>query len=267
MSPPLPALPRLGRHNPRLVRLRRLGRGDEPALTVVDGAKLVVELAERGADLIELFVVPQRVPSVLAHPVVRALAEKGAVFEIDSDAASRIAPTRTSQGVLGVVRVPCPEIAPQGVAVFLDHVQDPGNVGAVVRSAAALGATGVYCSPASGDPFSPKAVRGSAGLSLLFPVTRHTPFAEAAERFRAAGGEIAAAVGSGGTPASAWRPHRPLLLALGNEGTGLDDAIVRGADTLVTIPMSEGVESLNVAVTAGILLAGLRGVVPSPILE
>jgi len=260
-------LPRLGRHNPRLARLRRLCRGDEPGLTVVDGPKLVAELLGRGVEVLELYVTPERTGELLADAAAARLAAAGAAFEVDAATAARLAPTRSSQGVLAVVAVPRREVAAAGVAAYLDRVQDPGNVGAVVRSAAAFGAGGVICSPGCGSPFSPKAVRASAGLSLLFPVQTAVPIGVAAGAFLAAGGEVAVAVGSGGREASGWRPRAPLLLVLGNEGAGPDEEVLRHATERLTLPLTAVVESLNVAVTAGILLAALRGVVPSPILD
>lgn len=262
-----PVVPKLGRHNPRLAGVRRLARGADPTFTVVDGAKLVLDLTERGVEPIEVFTTPEHTAMLLAHRSIRNLAHRGAVFEIEQDAAERIAPTRSSQGVLAVVGVPHSVVQPVGTVVFLDRVQDPGNVGAVVRCAAAFGATGVVCSPGCGNPFSPKSVRASAGLSLLFPVQTESPLSQTSESFRVAGGEVAATVGSGGVAASQWRPQLPLLLVLGNEGVGLEQDALRFANSHVSVAMADGVESLNVAVTAGILLAALRGVVPSPILE
>jgi RNA methyltransferase, TrmH family len=149
--------------------------------------------------------------------------------------------------------------------LYLDRLQDPGNLGGVIRSAAALGASGIACSPGCADPFSPRAIRASAAQSLLLPVATEVAFRPLAAAFRKRGGEVAATAGTGGKPIAAWRPRLPLLLALGNEGAGLAEEILDGSDTRLTIPLSRNVESLNVAVAAGIILAA-AGLVGSPIL-
>jgi tRNA G18 (ribose-2'-O)-methylase SpoU len=101
----------------------------------------------------------------------------------------------------------------------------------------------------------------------VLPVQPDAEFTPLAESFRQAGGEIVGAVPAGGTPVREWHPRRPALLVLGNEGQGLAGEIAGACGRLVTVPLTGTVESLNVAVTAGVLLATLSGVAGSPILE
>ena len=147
--------------------------------------------------------------------------------------------------------------AREGVALWLDTVQDPGNLGAIVRSAAALGARSVLLSPGSADPFHHAAVRGSAGAVFRLPVTGEVTAARVAERMSEVGGEVWAA-GPGGTPIDRWQPSRPLVLMLGAEGAGLSPEALAVATGEVTIPLDREIESLNVAVAAGILLEWLK---------
>lgn len=242
-------------------------RREEPSLTVVDGSKLVLELAEAGAQIEELFVTPEQRAAVARHPRLRALADSGACHVVTGDALDSVSPTQSSQGILAVVRVPTWTVEARGIVLYLDDVQDPGNVGALVRCAAALGASAVACSPGCADPFAPRAVRGAAGQSLLFPVAAGVEIGPLAAAFIAAGGSVATTVGQGGQRLADWRPRLPLLLAVGNEGHGIRPDVMAAGTECVSIPLDRGVESLNVAVSAGILLASLGGVAPAPILE
>jgi TrmH family RNA methyltransferase len=260
------APPLLGRHNPRVARLRRLIQREEPDLTVVDGLKLVDDLASQGVPIVELFTVEEHLERLRSHPVLGEVVEDGRACLLDPGTMARLAPTQTTQGVLAVVASPANAVTATGVALYLDRVQDPGNVGSVIRCAAAFGTSGVACSAGCADPFSPRAVRASAGQSLLLPVQVDAPFEPLAEAFRNAGGQVVGTVGSGGTPLSAWHPRSPILLVLGNEGQGLAEAVAAGCGQLVTIPLAAAVDSLNVAVTAGVILASLAGVAGSPIL-
>jgi TrmH family RNA methyltransferase len=249
------------------MRLRRLVRREEAAFTVVDGLKLVQDLAAVGLPIVELFTVAEHLDALRQDPALRRVLDGGRATLLDPATMAGVAPTRHAQGVLAVVAVPACTLKPEGIVVFLDRVQDPGNVGGIVRCAAAFGAAGVACSPGCGDPFSPRAVRGSAGHALLVPIRPDAAFGEMADAFRRAGGEVAGTAEAGGTPLREWRPHRPLLLAFGNEGQGLAADVAGACDRLLSIRLARGVESLNVAVTCGIVLASLSGVAGSPILE
>jgi TrmH family RNA methyltransferase len=187
-------------------------------------------------------------------------AAAGEAWQMEDGVFSSIAPTRSPQGVLAIVSEPQfpPWKAATGVGVWLDTVQDPGNLGAVVRCAAALDVAAVLLSPECADPYGPAAVRGSAAAGLRIPVERGVTAPEVVERVRSAGGEVWA-TGAAGIDLARWSPAAPTLLMLGAEGRGLEPTTVQLADGSVTIPLARGVESLNVAVAAGILLERLRG--------
>lgn len=257
----------LGKHNPRLTRLRRLVRREVPALTVVDGEKIVLDLAAAGVILHELYTTVSAAAVLRQSPVRDALPGPDSWHLLTPESLDSIAPTRQSQGILAVVSAPAWQLQPAGIVVHLDGIQDPGNLGALIRSAAALGAAGVTCSPDSADPFSPRAIRGAAGCSLRFPVVPNVDIEPLAESFRRAGGSVAAALGKGGQPLREWRPRRPLLLVLGNEGAGVRPPALSACSESITIPLLRGVESLNVAVAAGVVLAFLGGLAAPPILE
>jgi tRNA G18 (ribose-2'-O)-methylase SpoU len=133
-------------------------------------------------------------------------------------------------------------------------VQDPANVGAIVRSAEAFGAAGVVLTPDCAWPFSPRALRASAGSALRVPVAARVPSAEAVAWARARGATLAGAEAHGGEPPESAARIRPLVLVLGSEGHGISAPVAAALDRRLTLPLAGRVESLNAAVAAGLLL-------------
>lgn len=244
---------KLGKHGARLKDLRRRVKRRPEGQVVVDGRRLVADIVRWGVPVFELYIAEG------VEPDPEIVAAAGEVYAIDPEVLNELAPTKHPQGVLAVVADPRrpPWPAREGVALWLDTVQDPGNLGAIVRSAAALGARAVLLSPGCADPFHHAAVRGSAGAVFRLPVTRDVPVARVAERMSEASGEVWAA-GPSGIPLDRWTPSRPLVLLLGAEGAGLSPEAQAVASGEVTIPLEREIESLNVAVAAGILLERLR---------
>lgn len=244
---------KLGKHGARLKDLRRRVKRRPEGQVIVDGRRLVADVVRWGVPVFELYLAE----GVDPDPEIAAAA--GEVYSVDAEVLDELAPTKHPQGVLAVVADPRrpPWPAREGVAVWLDTVQDPGNLGAIVRSAAALGARAVLLSPGCADPFHHAAVRGSAGAVFRLSVGRDVPAARVAERMSEASGEVWAA-GPSGIPLDRWAPSRPLVLLLGAEGAGLSPEAQAVAMGEVTIPLEREIESLNVAVAAGILLERLR---------
>jgi TrmH family RNA methyltransferase len=247
---------RLGRHGRRLKELRKRVSERRDGEVVVDGRRLVSDLVRWGVPIHELYLV-SGISEDFEAVGWRQAAEE--VFELEASVLKDIAPTRSPQGVLAIAEEPqWPDWSAEGgVALWLDRIQDPGNVGAIIRSAAGLGAEAVLLSPGCADPFGTSAVRGSAGAVFRIPVARDVGLAGVMVNVRERGGEVWA-TDSLGKKFDGWTPLRPCLLLLGAEGVGLDPDIAELADGTVAIPMSRGVESLNVAVATGILLQHLR---------
>jgi TrmH family RNA methyltransferase len=221
---------------------------------VIDGWRILTDLVRWGHPIVELYLARSRVDH--ADELVGAVS--GEAFVVDDSVLGQLAPTRHPQGVLAVVAEPeWSAWQPAGVTVLLDGVQDPGNVGAVIRSAAALKASAVLLAPGCADPWAPAAVRGSSGAVFRVPVLRSVAVGEAIAATHAAGGQ-AWATGDGGTAIDAWCPVPPLLALFGGEGAGLDDRWRRSADGTVSIPLERGIDSLNLAVAAGIVLERAR---------
>jgi len=249
---------RPGKHSPRVRDLRRRIRHRRDGEVVVDGRRLVDDLVRWDIPIGELYLTEPLAGDPAAGRWIEAADQ---VFALDAEVLGGLAPTRNPQGVLAVVEEPRwpPWSAKAGVGVYLDGIQEPGNVGAIVRAAAGLGAAAVVLGPGSADPFGPVAVRGSAGAVFRIPVEWDIPLERAVFRIREQSGEIWA-TGIGGVSLDLWSPSPPTLLLLGTEGCGLSKAALDLADGVVTIPLERGIESLNVAVAAGIVLVRWRAV-------
>jgi RNA methyltransferase, TrmH family len=184
-----------------------------------------------------------------------------------------IADTEHPQGVAALVEPRKVQIAdllttPKGACspllVVLAGVQDPGNVGTILRTAAAFGATGAVTSATgqggTASPFSPKALRASAGAALHLPVLAGMSLSILLTQLKVSGIHALAScvhdeTKAGGEAVAPWEVHwcQPIALLVGNEGAGLPEEIVKGADARIHIPMTRGVESLNAAAAAAVL--------------
>ena len=145
--------------------------------------------------------------------------------------------------------------------VVLEDIVDHTNVGAIFRAVAGLGADAVLITPRCADPYYRRAVRVSMGTVLQIPWTRLAEWPAGAEQLHDAGFAIAAlALADDGVDLATYAQHPPdrIALLLGTEGDGLSPAGLAAADTVVTIPMSRGVDSLNVAAASAVALWALR---------
>jgi TrmH family RNA methyltransferase len=248
------------RRNAIVARFRALARaGHANGRVLIDGPHLLSEaLASRIALDIAAFVEPNDDDAL--DELARRAAETGAeTIAVTPAVLSAMSPVRHPAGVVAIGRcgpAGVPEILarrPQRLLI-VGAVQDPGNLGAIIRVAEACGASGVMPGDGSADPFGWKAVRGSMGSIFRLPVAARQPLAQAEQQARAAGLRVVAAVPRGGTPLADSNLAPPIAIMLGGEGAGLPDDIVSAADERLTIPMQPPVESLNVAVAAGLIL-------------
>ncbi len=145
--------------------------------------------------------------------------------------------------------------------MVLAEIQDPGNVGTILRSAEAFGATGAISTRGTADPWSPKALRASAGAALRLPLLRGMAIPVLLAQLRIARVKIYAtsAAPSAESAATTGFPDQidlrePAAIFIGNEGSGLSSDIIHAADAVLTIPIRHNVESLNAGVAASIVL-------------
>lgn len=226
-------------------------------LFLAEGIRVVEELLDAGLTVRLAVVSPALTETVRGHRLAARLQEVAPVSEAGVGELNDLADTQTSQGVLVVAETPAsdlsviPEDGPATVLLF-DGVQDPGNLGTCVRSAAAFGCTAAVCLPGTVDPWNPKAVRASAGASFRLP-TIQAEADPAMERLGEAGFMMLGAAVEG-RPVDRLAFSERTVLALGNEGGGLSGHVRARVDSLVAVPMVQEIESLNVAVATGILL-------------
>jgi RNA methyltransferase, TrmH family len=163
--------------------------------------------------------------------------------------------TESPQGVAALVaikRFTLEDVltAPQPLVVGVAGVQDPGNLGTIIRSAEAFGASGVMIGAGTVSPFNAKVVRAAAGSLFRMPVLRELPLDQLRER----GLRVIATSSHRSRPVNEVDLRGPLCLLIGNEGAGVPRELLREADGIVAIPHSPNVESLNAGVAASILL-------------
>jgi RNA methyltransferase, TrmH family len=161
-----------------------------------------------------------------------------------------ITDAQTPQGVAAEIAIP-EAGARLGDAVFLEGLQDPANVGAIIRSAAAFGVAQVVLNQACADPWSPKALRAGMGGHFALAIRQSTSFDRDLAAFR---GTLVCTVPRDGTPLGEAGLKPPLGWIFGGEGAGLSEETLRRTLLSVTIPMAPHTESLNVAATAAICL-------------
>jgi len=226
-------------------RLRRLASRREPGFAFLEGPRVVAEAAAAGVDL-ELLAVREG-DDFAAEAKHRVTLTRGLFRDVTQ--------TVTPQGVVAIARV-TPSTAGEAIAaarrarwplVVLDRVQDPANVGAICRSAAAAGAAALVVLEGTADPFGAKSVRASAGNVFRLVVS------EAGwDDLALLDGYGAAA--TGGTPLAKAAIENAGMIVLGSEAHGLSRSDLR----TVTIPVNDGVESLNVAAAAAVILFEIR---------
>jgi len=225
---------------------------DERTHLLLEGEKTILDAVAAGITLDHVLhdasVRPGRLAALTsAHPrlVSRAVLE-------------RLADSKTPQHLLAVARrrdVPVAEILERpGPVVFVFGIQDPGNLGAIVRVAEAAGGAGVLGAPGTADFFHPRAVRASAGSVLRVPVSGRVSFEPFAADAKAAARPICGAVSIGGEDALKSPLSDRSVLVVGTEGAGLPAGAYRFLDRKLTIPMRPPVDSLNAAVATALLL-------------
>ncbi len=187
-----------------------------------------------------------------------------AVGEVDEQILEDLCDAYSPKGIVALVHLPRQGLdglrsTPRnGVYLYGHQMQDPGNLGALARTAEAFGASALLLSPNTVHPNHPRALRASAGSLLRLPVAVGVEAADLTAQLLPAQMTTVALVPRDGIPLPDYRPTFPLLLILGSEGPGLPDTLLQRAQALVTIPLAEPVESLNVTVAASVVLWQLQ---------
>jgi TrmH family RNA methyltransferase len=260
-----------GRQNPAVRVFRSLASSADVTgeRLLLDGAHLVREARDAGASFEIVAVASSRLARETEEGVLAQSLERDGVDVVmaPDQLFGTMSPVRTPSGIIAVAQrrpVTPAEICarPDALILVAIDIQDPGNLGSLLRAAEAGGVTGVLVcgtpSRGSTNPFSWKALRGSMGSVLRLPVCAGLDASEALACLRHAGARTVAAVPRGGNDPDTLDWCGPTGIVLGGEGEGLSDDIVARCDTPVTIPMAPRVESLNVAVAGALLVYAAR---------
>jgi TrmH family RNA methyltransferase len=258
--PVVTAEPITSRRNPLVKRLRELhhasGRQEQQRL-LLEGTHLLEEALRLGLAPDGLLAT---LPWLERHgALLEALPRATTWREVSAEVLEAAATTRHPDGVIATLpwTLPAPPPSPPApaFALLLDNVQDPGNLGTLLRTALASGVEQIWLGEGA-DPWQPKVLRASSGASLALGIARFSAdkLLERVEAARSAGSTVVGTVARGGEPYWSHDWQGPTVLMLGNEGAGLSPELVARADRLLTLPHSAAVESLNVAVAAAPLL-------------
>jgi TrmH family RNA methyltransferase len=242
--------------------LNRRKAREKHQLFVAEGVRAVEELLRSAVHIRGALVAPQLMDAPRGAALAARLNDQGvAVERVAANEFVSAAETESPQGVLAIAEVPARSFASiakdwSGCVLVLDAVQDPGNVGTIVRTAAALGVVATVALPGTVDLWNAKVVRSGMGAHF-----RHLAFSstwDELDAFRRVADCTLFVADVGGRAADDIDAPRRLLLVVGNEGAGVSPDARSRADGVVSIPISSVVESLNVAVATGILLQSFR---------
>jgi TrmH family RNA methyltransferase len=250
-----------------LIRDLRLHRGRERrGLALAEGVRLIEEALAAGIAFRGAVVAPTLEGTTRGKALKATLEQAGVrLVEVSDRELAELADTEHPQGIVAAIEPRRWTLAdvPTGagaVVVVLDGVQDPGNVGTILRTTFALGGAGVVALKGTAELHNPKVVRGSMGALFRLPAVS-VDDAEFLAWVKDRGLELWVAEARGEPVAPVPGPptaRRPIALALGSEGSGVSPALAARADRRVGLPLVRGAESLNVAVAAGILLYEVR---------
>lgn len=233
---------------------------DAEGLAVIEGPRPLRTAIEIGIDLKEVFYRPDQEQILVAVEAADAN-----FYEVDAETLDEIADSSAPQGVLAVARVKetaVDVIAAMQRVVVIDSVQDPGNVGAIVRTAAAAQFDAVITAQGTADLWSTRAIRASAGTLFALNVARRVDLGPTLDLLREAGHVIFATDSDGAVRVNDIDVAERMTLMLGSEAHGVSKAVRARTDAMIRVPMGPFVESLNVAVAGGIVMYRMQQEAP-----
>ena len=252
--------PVAGRHNPRLKELRLAFRRAEPTAEgecAIEGVRLLEEAFRSGWHVESVFFSESARP--LARKLLPQINTRTETLVLPDALFNSIVPSDAPQGVAALLKLPAFSAAQlldrkgDGPFVVAAGLQDPGNLGTILRSAEAFGAAGIFLAEGTVSPYNSKVLRGSAGSIFRVPWLRISS-AELIPLLRASGVRLLATSSHQGTPLPQISWTLPLAIFIGNEGAGLSRELTRQMDETLAIPQAAPVESLNAGVAASIVL-------------
>jgi RNA methyltransferase, TrmH family len=262
------------KQNPLIKRFRRVRLGDEHHLVFIEGIRLIEDALQAGVHF-----------ESVAYSLALEATERGALLQdellhvpcrgalVPQQILDSIADTESPQGIVAIVSRPHYELTDVfddevPLLIIADELQDPGNLGNIVRTTEAAGASGLITLRHTVDPYNLKALRASMGSAFRLPVATDVKRDEAIQSCKERGIKIVAsrlpaknrvvledaAIVAKESPYTEADLTMPVAIVLGREASGISEDVSAAADVFVHIPMAEGIESLNVAAAATLLL-------------
>ena len=242
-------------HNPIVQSLRELQKAKarrEQGLFLADSVKMVREAIDLG--LCRTLIVERGRENDYAQEIEQAEAVGCGALLVAPSVMGALSEQKTPQGIMATVAIrPEPESLGGSLIVAMDGVQDPGNVGTILRTADAAGFDGALLSSACADLYSAKTLRATMGSVFRVPTLRTDDLPAALEAMKARGYAVVATE-LGGADFYAHCPHEKCVLVIGSEGRGVSENVRAAATHHLALPMRGGAESLNAAVAAGIMI-------------
>ncbi len=225
---------------------------------VVEGSRMVSEVP---ADLLVKIYMSERFQNNNSEYVKELVKKQGisddSIEIVADNVFDRMSQTQTPQGIMAVVRIKDNSLSDMlsgnPLLILVENLQDPGNLGTIIRMGEGAGVTGVIMSPNTVDIYNPKTIRSTMGSIFRVPFIYVQDFGEAVSECQKSGVKVYAAHLDGKNTYLGEDYSTPTAFLIGNEGNGLTDDITKQADTLIRIPMEGEVESLNAAIACTIL--------------
>ena len=249
-----------GQHHPLAKTIRRMVRSGELAqdgFVLLETVRLMEDALASGVPIPRVLVSTHAV--VHLKRLLERLPKDTTVYELSPKVFETLGSTETGQGILGLAEEPRwqeDDLFPPGrppLILVLARLQDPGNLGTLLRTAEAFGATGVLLTQGTVSPFNAKAIRATAGALFRIPMLRGLPVAAVLAVLRRRRVKLFTSVVAGGTPLPAANLTGPAAVVFGAEGAGAPLEF-RAVGEPLTIPLAAPVESLNVASAAAVIL-------------
>ena len=243
----------ISRDNPVFKQLKKLSENSRErraeGKTLLDGVHLIDSYCEEFGEP-ELVIIPEGKSSAEANALMQQLEHVNTMM-LPTLMFAELTPVASSTGILALVKTP--QIAPLSevkFALMLEDIQDPGNLGSMLRTALGAGVEAVYLSKGCTDAWSPKCLRGGQGAQFLLPIFEGVNIVETMQNF--AGNTYATTLD--GSSLYAQDLSQPAAFVIGNEGAGLSAKVVQAASHQISIPMQQNLESLNAAAAAAVCL-------------
>ncbi|MDA1332238.1 MAG: RNA methyltransferase [Proteobacteria bacterium] len=234
----------------RLIKSRSARR--DAGFLVLDGIHLVEECVRYNyLEKLQVFV-EDPITSKEISLLIQEASEEVTITLVESHIFKKLSTTKSSQGIVAIGRLKQKSLSIKEVkfALAIDGIQDPGNLGSILRSAAAFSVDTVYLSAGTVDAYSPKSLRGGMGAQFRLAIIEDSDLSSVISEFP---GRSIGSSSLRGEAIERINFSGPLLLLIGSEGTGLSDILLDKVDDIVSIPLANNVESLNVGSAAAIL--------------